>query len=265
MKFSQIRNKVLLILLITSFILFLNFFQTETKNLFYLVSSPIQKSLWRAGMDISNFLETIVSIENLKKENESLKMKNQELMTEVASLKELKIENEILKQALNLNLEKEFELKLVRIIAKDASGDYLIIDKGEKDGLKVGLPVITQQKLLVGKIGEVYPNFSKVILIFSSQSSFDAKIQEKEIYGLIKGAGNGKIFLDLVPREKELQIGDIVVTSALGGNFPPGLLVGEIETIIKKDIAPFQEADLKIAFDIKDLDTLFIIKNFESF
>lgn len=259
--------KIGIIVLIIAFFIFSNLtpLSKEIKNFFYLLFSPFQKWLWKTGSKLSNFFEGISEIKNLKSKNEELKLKIQELISEKASLIELKKENEILREALNLGLEKEFELSLAEIIAKDISQDYLIIDKGSKAGLKIGLPVITQQKVLVGKIGEVYDNFSKVQLLTSKDSSFDVKIIENDIYGLAKGKGNFKLSLDFIPKEKEIKIADIVVTAILGGIFPQDLLVGEIQSIKKTDITPFQTVEVKPAFNIKDLDSLFVIKNFESF
>ena len=261
MKFSSKKKKILIIGLIgILFILFLNLYQKDVKNFFYLFSSPVQKILWKTGERISVFFETIGEIKNLKKENEELKLKIKELMAENVSLKELKKENEVLRKALNIGLEKEFQLIFSEVIGKDISGDFLLINKGLKDGLENNLPVITQQKSLVGKISEVYENFSKVMLISDKKSSFDAKIIDIEVYGLIKGKGNLKINLELLPKDKEIKEGDRVVTSAIGGIFPAGILVGEIEKVKKSDIKPFQEVEIKPTFDIKNLDFLFVIQ-----
>ncbi len=253
------RNILLFAVLAAVVIVGLTFFQNPVRYFFYLLSAPIQKTFWQAGDRVSDFFETISEIKNLKKENEEIKSKNQLLTAENASLVELKKENETLRAALNLGLEKDFKLTLVQVIGKDISQDSLIINKGSKHGLSEGLPVITEQKNLVGKISEVYENFSKVMLIFNKESSFDAKISDEEIYGVIKGKGNLKIFLDLVPQDKEIKQGDILVTSVLGGIFPKGLLVGEIREIKKSDLEPFQQAEISPLFDIKELKNLFVI------
>ena len=258
----------LIIVLLIAFFIVLNLtsFSKEVKNFFYLISSPIQKTLWRAGDNLSDFFEVISEIEKLKKENEELLLKNQALLAENTRLKELKKENEVLREALEIGLEKEFKLLLSEVRGKDISQDTLLINKGSKDGISKGFPVITQQKALIGKIGEVYENFSKVILISNKESSFDAKIMEwdddGDIRGVIKGKGNLKLFLDLIPQEKEIKEGNLVVTTVLGGIFPKGLLVGEIKEVLKSDIQPWQGAEIKPAFDIKELETLFVIINF---
>lgn len=261
MKLS-LRSKILIIFIGILFIISLNFFQKEVKNFFYFISSPIQKWLWKAGKNISSFFETISEIKNLKKENEELKLEIERLIAENLTLKELKKENEILREALNLELKKEFELKFAQVIGKDISQDFISIDKGFVDGLSEGFSVITQQKSLVGKIVKVYKNFSKVQLLTTKDFSFDVKIAEKDIYGIAKGKGSFKLSLEFIPKEKEISIGDKVLTSALGGKFPAGILVGEVGKIKRLDISPFQEAEIQPAFGIQKLDFLFIILNF---
>jgi rod shape-determining protein MreC len=250
----------------------------ETKNFFYLISSPIQKALWRIGDNISDFFEMVKEIKNLKKENQELKLKIQELIAENVALKELKRENEVLREALEAGLEKEFKLLLAEVIGKDISQDTLLIDLGSRDGISKDFPVINQQKALIGKIGEVYKNYSKVILISNKESTFDAKIlegeenkfssspfavaREGEAYGVVKGKGNLKLFLDLIPREKEIKEGDLVVTAPLGGIFPKGLLIGEIVKVLKSDVMAWQQAEILPAFDINELETLFVITSY---
>ena len=148
-----------------------------------------------------------------------------------------------------------------QIIGKDISSDTILVNKGLNDGLTPGLPVITSQKILVGKISEVYKNFSKVMIISNKESSFDAEIENREAIGIAKGKGGLKLYLDFIPKEKEILEGDIVVTSALGGIFPKGLLVGQIKDIKRSDIEPFQQAEISPFFNIKELETLFILIN----
>jgi len=248
------------VLLIVFFVVLnLTSFSKEAKNFFYVISSPIQKTFWRAGDNISDFFEVISKTKKLKAEVDELELKIEELTAENARLKELKKENEVLREALGVSLEKEFKLLPAEVTGKEISQDFILINKGAKDGISRGLPVITQQKSLIGKIGEVYKNFSKVILISNEESSFDAKISETAIQGVVKGNGNLKLYLDLIPHEKEIKEGDLVVTTALGGIFPSGLLVGIIEEILKSDIHPFQKAKIFPFFNLKEIEILFII------
>ncbi|MDD2696791.1 MAG: rod shape-determining protein MreC [Candidatus Pacebacteria bacterium] len=261
--FRNLKIIVFLILLIGVFVVLnLSGFTKNIKNFFYSVSSPIQKTLWQAGKNTSDFFSGIIEIKTLKKELDSLYTKNQELLGEIVVLKELKKENETLKEALDIELQKDFQLKIAQLIGKDISQDSILLDKGQKDGILKGMPVVTSQKMLLGRIGEVYDNFSEVILISNKQSSFDAKISEKEIFGVVRGKGNQELYLDLIPKEKEVSKEDLVITAALGGIFPQGLLVGKIKDVRKTDIEPFQTAEIEPEFNLKNLDYLFIITDF---
>ena len=262
-KGGNLRNILLFAVLTISIIAILNLYQKQVRNFFYLISAPIQKTFWRAGNKASDFFETISEIKNLKKENKDLKSKIQSLLAENVSLKELEKENEALRVALNLGLEKEFKLTLTQVIGKDISQDSLIIDKGSKDGVSKNQPVITEKKTLVGKIGEVYKNFSKVQLSSNKESSFDGKISDTEISGVVKGMGNFKILFILVSQDKEIKKGDLLVTTAVGGIFPEGLLAGEIKEVKKSDIEPFQQIEISPFYDIKELERLFLISEVE--
>jgi len=262
MKFFSKRTEILIIAVGILFILSLNFFQKDVKNFFYSTSQPLQEWLWRKGSATSNFFEAILESENLEKENKNLKLRNQELLSKIIELEELKKENEILRTALDLGLKEEFELKMAQLIGRDISKSSLIINKGSRQGVVFGQPIITQQKSLVGKVNQVYENVSKIQLLTSKNSSFDVEIFEKGIYSLAKGKGGSKLLLELIPPEKGIEIGDKVITSALGGNFPQGLLVGEVQNIKKTDIAHFQEAEIRPIFNVEELDYLFIITDF---
>jgi len=264
MKFPPRSKIYLIIVLLITFFIVLNLtgLTKEIKNFFYLISSPIQKTLWRAGDNISDFWGGIFEIKSLKKEVQILQLERQELLSQIVSLKELEKENKTLRTALNIGLEKDFQLKLSQVVSKDTSKDSILIDKGLKEGILKGFPVITSQKTLLGRIGEVYRDFSEVILISNKESSFNAKISEKEIYGVVKGKGNLELYLDLIPKDKELFKGEFVITTTLGKIFPKGILIGSIKEIKKSDIEPFQTAEIKPGFDLKKLDSLFVIINF---
>ena len=255
-------KKTALVFLLLVLLVVFNFtgFSTNIKNFFFSLSSPVQKSFWQGGKNVSDFLAGVFNAGALKKETEGLRLENQELLARIAVLSELEKENEVLRQALGLGLEKEPELILARVMNKDISQDSVLINKGEKDGVAEGMTVITGQKVLVGRVGSVYDRFSEVVLISNKDSSFGASIVERDIDGIIRGKGSSNLSLDLIPREKEIFDNDVVITSALGGIYPHGLLVGQVKTIKKSDVDPFQSADIRPAFEVNSLDYLFIIQ-----
>ena len=260
MRFSSRKNEFLIAVIGFALILLaLNLFENPVKNTFYLISAPVQKVLWQAGDRTSDFFEAVYRAKYLKKEQEELERENQRLLSEIAGFAELEKENEILRQALEIGLEKEFKLVLSEIINKDATQDSILLNKGFMDKISPGMTVITQEKVLVGKISKVYENFSSVELISNKKSEFSARIAEEEISGLIQGQGRFLLSFNRISQNVKIFKGDIVLTDVLDNDFPPGLLVGKVKEIKKSDTEPFQQAEVSLFFDIKKISYLFII------
>lgn len=274
MRFNIGKRKIIIVAFIILIFLFLNLtgFSKEVREFFYNVSSPVQRNFWQTGNKVSSLFESIFNARNLNKENYELKSENQELIGEIISLQELKEENKTLRQALEINLEKEFKLVLTEVMGKDIGEDVILINKGSEDGILEKMPVITSEKVLVGKINEVYNNFSKVMLIShkDEENSFYVKIQpifdsnqeKDEIPIVAKGKGRYNLSLEMIPKDKEILEGEVVITALLGGIFPKGLLVGEIKKIEKSDVEPFQKAEVSTFFNIEEITHLFIITEY---
>lgn len=256
------RNALIIILIVIAslfFIFALNFYRNSVRNFFYHISSPAQKILWSAGSEIHNFIISLASLRNYQEKIDNLTSENDKLLVRIAELKNVSKENDSLRKALDLGLNKEFKLDYAYIIGKSTAGDKIMIDRGSEDGIAENMAVMTEEKIAVGKISEVYKNFSKVSLISDKKSYFDAVIQDKDVSGMVKGEGNLKISFDLIPRDKELSRDDLAVTSSLGGIFPGGLLVGRVSNIKKNDVDPFQQVELTPFFDISKASSVFII------
>jgi rod shape-determining protein MreC len=262
MGFSSRKNKAVILIIGILAILFSNLFQKEIRGFVYSFSKPVQRIFWQEGQKISYYFETISEISNLKKNNEELKSRNQELTSENTALRELKKENETLREALNINLQRDFKLEIAQVIGKDISQDSFFLDKGGEDGISEGLPVISQSKILLGRIGKVYKNNSELILVSNQKSNISVKVGDGELGGIVKGKGNFQIILDLIPLDKEMKPGDAVTTNGMEGNLPRDLLIGKVNKILRNDIQPHQGAEIEPALDFNKIDSVFIIINY---
>lgn len=264
MKVSLKRNNffVLVIFIITMIVLS-NVFQKEVRGFFYWFSSPIQDNLWQAGDNTSDFFEGIFNFASLDNKIDELEQKNQGLIAEIVRLKEIEEENETLRKALNMDLHKEYSFSVARIISKDISEDFIVINKGSRNNVSKNTPVITENKVLVGIVAEVYDNFSKVMLPSHKEMSFDIKIkqEEKEISAVAQGRGSLRTTISLIPNEEEIFYGDTVITSSMGGIFPESLLIGNIKSVSKNDIDPFQIAEIDNSLDVFELKNVLIIND----
>ena len=245
----------------------LNFFVSPIKNVFYTVTSPIQKAIWSAGGSSSFFLSSLINSGSLSRENEILKNENQKLLSQVAALKSIEQGNQAQSDVSSACQNSGFKLVMAGVIGLD-DNDVLSINKGSADGILEGMPVISQQNVLFGKVSKVYKNYSKVMLISSKSSVVNIKVQQgdilaPEIDGVIKGNGGLSAYLDLIPISSEINSGDILVTSAIEKSFPKDLLVAKIDQKIKNDQKPFQQAKISLFFDVTSSDNLFVITNYK--
>lgn len=220
------------------------------KNSVYAALNPVQHNMWTAGANTRSFFDRLTKMNGAATENENLKRQINDLMAQVSELDAIKKENDFLRQGLNLELDKDFDLKLADIVARDVVQDAIIIDKGSNDLVQEGMPVITSERALVGRVNKTYSNYSEVTLVTAKDFSFDVKIGDDGIDGLVKGGGADKAIVDLVPKDRELKEGSAVSTSQLGGIFPGGLLVGTVSGVDNSDVNTFQSAKLAPAFDL---------------
>lgn len=258
-----LRYIVIFSLILAVFVVFnLTGFSLKIKNSFYSLSFSLQEELWKSGNNISDFWSGFFNSEKIKQEMDILIEENQELLSRLVDLEILKKENDFLRSASGLKEANFFKLQTVRVIGKDISRDSILINKGSKDGLLSDMPVITVEKLLVGKIAQVYEDFAEVILLTNKDFSLAVQIFEKDIFGIAKGKGSLNLYIDLIPKEKEVVVKDIVLTSILGGIFPEGLLIGEVQEIDNSDVESFQKAIITPFLSLKELDELLVINDF---
>jgi len=257
------KSWIIAFLIILIFVFLISSFWTEqTRNIFYKISYPIQKKLWDWGTKISSYFEFVGRFNTLKVENEKLKNENKELLILNAELEKIKKENEELKKLNDSGLASEFKLKIAEIVGKSIDQDYLIINVGKIDGITAGQVAITGAKALIGKITDVYNNFSIVELASEKESQIDVKILNKDIFCILKGKGRGMEFLDLVPKDKKLKEDDTVITSSSGGIFPEGLLIGKVKKVKNLDIEEWQQAEIDPFFNFNEKGGVFVILNF---
>ena len=237
------------------FLLSLNLISSQVREVATSISSSAQSSLWRAGNAVSTFLGG----GSLRIENETLIQENLALLGEVIALQDVKRENEELRQVLDLGLAEEFDMVTGEIIGKNLGQDIITIRGGQDKGIQKGMPVITSEKVAVGRVIESFGAFARVQLISAKESRLDARIDKTEITGVVRGQGGQKLVLDLILQEDEFHVGDVVVTSNLGEVFPENLLIGNVEKIVKTGADPFQKANVKPFFNLKSAELVFVI------
>ena len=200
------------------------FFQTATMPIRYFglaVTAPVRG----LGNIFSNLTADQATLSELQDEIDSLRARNAELEEQASSAERL--------QEL-LDLRSTYDLQSVSgtIVsgASDSWSSTVTIDRGTSSGVTSGMPVMTSAGV-IGQVVSSGPTSSTVMLLSDEGSSISALVQSSRSHGMLTGSANGEVKLDLVSSNQDVKVGDVVVTSGLGGVFPKGLPIGEVVSV----------------------------------
>ncbi|HLF28947.1 MAG TPA: rod shape-determining protein MreC [Anaerolineae bacterium] len=227
---------------------------------------PIQRALSSLFNGLGEAFDVFRDLRELRERNEQLQTLNDELITENVRLKEIEAENITLRSLLNFRQENPIYLtQAAAIIFRDPSPyrQFVTINAGRREGLEAGMPVITAGSALVGRISEVGLASSKVQLVIDSTSAINVRIQSSRVSGLAEGQPDAGLVMTQIPLDATANVGDIVLTSGLGGNLPRALVVGQVTEVTHRDIDLFQSAILRPAVDFNRLELVLVITDFE--
>jgi rod shape-determining protein MreC len=149
------------------------------------------------------------------------------------------------------------------VIGRDTSPfvQYIIIDHGSDDGIQHGMPVVTQSGL-VGRVDAVNSRAARIQLITDASSAVNVRIKSKEGDMVLGGSVTGDLTLGMIPQSITLQPGDLILTSGLGGSYPPDTIVGQIVSVRKLETDLFQTATVQPVVDFGNIRAVLVITNF---
>ncbi|MDH7484990.1 MAG: rod shape-determining protein MreC [Anaerolineae bacterium] len=230
--------------------------------------SPVQSRFNTLAHGVGEALQTLRDLGTLRQENARLRRENDALTIENVQLKEAEAENERLRHLLDFaRANPTYDYRggevVARVIGHDPSIylDFIVIDLGERQGVRSGMPVVTERGL-VGRIAQVHDTTAEVLLITDVNSAVTALVQNSRATGVVRGVAGGGLLLDQVPQDVAIHEGEIVITSGMGGVFPKGLVIGQISKVYQQDYEMFQQARVRPTVDFRNLEQVLVITNF---
>ena len=230
-------------------------------------SSLISVQTWVSNryLTIRDFFNAPSDIVSLQQRNAQLESEISGLQTQVIQLQQQLTDRQVLAALVDFSQSSpESVYKAASVIGRDPSPflHYIIINSGSGDGLRRGMPVVTNQGL-IGRIDAVIANAARVQLITDPMSAVNVRLQNADTDATLVGSVTGDLALEMISQDVEVQEGDVVLTSGLGGNYPPDLLIGQLFNLRARDYQLFQQASVQSTVDFSRLEIVLVIMNFK--
>lgn len=209
----------------------------------------------QARMFVNNLL-------NVNEENKRLREALVDASIRVTLLEEAGRENIRLRSILGFEPPLGYSLLPAKVLA--VSGPRLpisaVINKGSINNVEPSEPIINEEGLL-GRVSSVSETHSTIQLLTDPANRVAVRIAESREMGIAKFVPSQGLIVDNIPAQGDVKQGDLVLSSGLGGVYPPGLVVGTVIAVERPKQDPFLIVRLAPAADFNSLDELFVLRS----
>ena len=248
------------------------FFSNNTNaltNVVNVIAAPFRSASAAVSGWVDDQIRFAEDYDALQEENQALREEIAALEEELRRAREDSEENATLRELLDLREQRrDFRLESARITEADASNwaSTLRLDAGTDYGVEIGDCVITAEGYLVGSITDVGTNWSTCTTVIDTDASFGAEVFRTGEVAVAQGEfslmGEGRLQLNYLSGEDTVMVGDLIVTSGLGGYYPSDLVIGSVQEVMTGDDGLAQYAVLEPSADLENLQQVFVIKEF---
>lgn len=260
------RIALALLILISVSVLVIHFRENETGVLHNLqrfsvnLLAPLQAGSFSVARGFSDTWQSITEFSRLKAEDRALKKEVSDLRRDNINLKELDLENKRLRQEIGAPVRQQYVTVFATVIGKSVNTwqATVILDKGSRDGVRRQMAVAAGDGL-VGQVMSTTANSCLVQLIMDQKSAVGVRLQNSRATGIIEGEGQNELKLNYLAKEVKVVKGEIVLSSGLGGVYPPGLVVGTVSSLSKGSNGLFQDVTVSPTVDFWTIEEVFII------
>jgi rod shape-determining protein MreC len=224
------------------------------------VTSPLQSGLNSLIDGVVGTVHHYVDLRGVQAENDALRLENMQLREAVQLLGETRAENERLTQLLKYAEPLPGPKIPARVVGVNPVVKLLSvrISSGEGEGVRQGMSVVTPDGI-VGQVIRTTGGYADVALVTDPQSRVGVRVQRSRARGTAAGTGNGPLKLENMLRTEDVENGDLIITSGTDGVYPPGLVVGRVANLEKKEHGMFQAADILPAVDTTKLEEVLVV------
>lgn len=236
-----------------------------TDGLAMSMISPFQRAFSWVGSQLTFIKDTVTEISNLHEQNKLLREEVELLRAQNLTASEYASENQRLRNLLGYKQSTlQFDLVAASVIGRESSSwsSVIVINRGTLDGVANNMAVVTELGL-VGHVMEAGVNSSKVQLLIDPRSSVGTLIQrpESRVAGIVEGDIKNPSYPHMVniPKDSDVQVEDMVVTSGFGGVYPKGIVVGKIIEIHNEEGGLLKYGVIDTSVDFQKLEDVAVI------
>lgn len=226
------------------------------------IVTPFQHAATRSVAFVDRQWRYYFDLVTAARENDHLKKALLEAKGRQHDWQETLLANQRLRHMLAFRQTVPFDVIAAEVIARSPSPWFhtVLIDKGQADGMRKGLPVVVPNGI-VGQITDVSFEYAKVMLIVDASSSADAMVQRSRARGIISGDAGKACRFKYVLRKDDVKIGDVIITSGLDGVYPKGQPLGRVSGLVQRTAGVFQDVSVMPEVDFETLEEVLIILN----
>jgi rod shape-determining protein MreC len=219
----------------------------------------------RIGFAINGNLAQVNDLEAARQRITELEDRLAQFQGELVELREVASDYDRLSALLNYETTRQNEDYLTaNVIASDDPNTLLrtiIVDRGSRDGVGRGMAVVTDQGM-IGRVLRVAADASQVLLITDPSSAVSGRLQTSRAVGSVVGDLSGNLTMTFIPLNAQVSVGDLAMTSGLGGNLPGDLVLGQVTSVQQFESELYQEATIRSLNNFDTLEIVLIVTNF---
>ncbi|MCL2320047.1 MAG: rod shape-determining protein MreC [Treponema sp.] len=243
---------------------------TEAKNLGLTVFSGLRGGIYGVSSTLSRTILSIRELATLRREYAELSGRIARYEQLERTSAEIRQENNRLREQLGFSQDLRYQHIPAELIGRDPDNLFsaLVLNKGKQAGVAVDMPVIAYQNGIQGLVGKVvYAGAfeSLVMPLYDSSCFVSSRLAESRYEGIVGGQGTADVpllmrFIRKRARD-EINIGDMVVSSGMGGVYPPGINIGRVNRINYQETEISMEVELDPTIDFSRLEYVFVIRS----
>ena len=223
------------------------------------ISRPLQQAATWTTRRLGGVWDNYIYLVNVQRDNQRLREELKWLRQENHRHLEASLQYQRLQRLLNFRDQTPLDVVAAEVIGRNSNSwtEIIYINRGTRDRVAKGLPVVTHDGL-VGQVVHAAPALSQVMLLTDFRSGVDALVQRTRASGVVAGRGRNVAELRFLPVGVDLQLGDRLISSGMGGVFPKGLIIGEVKDIHRNG-RQTQQVEIQPSVDFSHLEEVLVL------